>query len=111
MARSRVFAGGFAVSVAIAGPAFGPAGAAETVRPASEAMRPCPKSGAGFVHVPGSDTCIRLSGRVAAGIDAGSARKVVRANPPDVARLAIDTRTDTDYGPVRAFVRIGSGHR
>lgn len=107
MANARVFRGAFAVAVAIAGPAC----AAEPIRPAAEAMRPCPKSGAGFVRIPGSDTCIRLSGRVAAGVDAGSARKVVPVSPPNVARLAIDTRTETEYGPVRAFVRTGAGHR
>lgn len=107
MAGSRDFIGGFVLAVALTGTA----GAAEPVRPAPEAARPCPRSGAGFVRIPGSDTCIHLSGRVAAGLDAGSARRAVRPTPPDVARLAIDTRTDTEYGPVRTYVRVGSGRR
>lgn len=91
--------------------AAGGARAAEPVRPAGEATRPCPKSGKGFVHIPGSTTCIRLSGRVAAGVDMGSARRAAPANPPNLARLSIDTRSDTEYGPVRTFVRMGTGHR
>ncbi|WP_246733225.1 porin [Methylobacterium sp. BTF04] len=87
------------------------ANAAEPVRPAQEAMRPCPKHGAGFVRIPGSATCIRLSGRVAAGIDLRGAHKAPSPIPPNLARLAIDTRTETDYGPVRTFVRTGSAHR
>lgn len=84
--------------------------AAEPPRPASETLRPCPKHGAGFVRLPGSSTCLRLSGRVGAGIDLRSAHRAPPTIPPNVARLAIDTRTDTDYGPVRTFVRIGAGH-
>lgn len=111
MARTWISRSGLGL-IALAGSLIvGNAGAAEPVRPTREAMRPCPKSGAGFVQIPGSATCIRLSGRVAAGVDIGTTRRAPSTVPPNVARLAIDTRTDSEYGPVRTFVRMGSGHR
>ncbi|WP_331313019.1 hypothetical protein [Methylobacterium mesophilicum] len=30
---------------------------------------PCPSKGQGFVRLPGSDSCVRVSGRVVAGAD------------------------------------------
>ncbi|MGU3537258.1 porin [Methylobacterium sp. A54F] len=73
-------------------------------------LQPCPSYGAGFVRVPGSTTCLRLSGRVRAGADAGSApARLAPVEPPVSGRFSIDTRSDTDYGPVRTFVRAGNG--
>lgn len=71
----------------------------------------CP-SGAGFVAVPGTDTCLRLSGRVAAGGTVGRRGSVEpHAVPGAEGRLSIDARTTTEAGPVRAFVRMGAGQR
>lgn len=80
-------------------------------RTAAGTGAPCPGHGAGFVRLPGSPTCIRSSGRVAAGatLRVGNDRGV--AAPTTVGRLAIDTRTESDLGPVRTFVRIDSGRR
>ena len=73
--------------------------------PTRDALRPCPKQGAGFVRVPGSSTCIRISGRAVGGIDVGP-----HANAPITAgQVSIDTRTESDLGPFRAFVRAGHG--
>ena len=84
------------------------AGAAERLRPQvqGEKRLPCPKQGAGFVRVPGSPTCIRLSGRAVGGIDVGSHG----AAPVTAGQLSIDTRSESEFGPVRAFVRMGHGH-
>jgi hypothetical protein len=85
------------------------AGAAERPQPQpqmpGEKLLPCPKQGAGFVRVPGSPTCIRLSGRAAGGIDVGSHG----AAPVTAGQLSIDTRSESEFGPVRAFVRMGHG--
>lgn len=73
--------------------------------PRAETIQPCPKQGPGFVRVPGSATCIRVGGRATGGFDIdprGSA-------PVAAGQLSIDTRTESDLGPVRAFVRMGHG--
>ncbi|WP_336486514.1 porin [Methylobacterium nigriterrae] len=86
-----------------------PASAREPVRaPVAEPLQACPSQGQGFVRVPGSRSCIRLSGRVRAGLDARIDHGAA-ARPTASGRFAIDTRSETDYGPVRTFVRIGSG--
>ncbi|AWN38328.1 porin [Methylobacterium radiodurans] len=71
----------------------------------------CPTLGTGFVRLPGSRTCLRLSGRVAAGLDLRADRAGAAARPDAAGRFALDTRTDTDLGPVRTYLRVGSGHR
>lgn len=83
-----------------------PAAAFERVPAPSEApMEPCPQHGAGFFRVPGTSTCVRISGRVAgtAAVGSGPGRSLATG------RLAIDTRVPTDAGPVRGFVRIDAG--
>lgn len=78
----------------------------EKVAPVSEA---CPGK-PGFVRVPGTRSCTRLSGRVAAG--AGIAAGGHAYAQPDIAgRIAIDNRTETDFGEVRTYVRVGNGRR
>jgi hypothetical protein len=75
---------------------------------AGEAARPCPQYGPGFVRNPGTGACTRVSGRVR--VEAGTARRGPEREGPMTAsgRLAIDTRTETDYGPARVFVRFGN---
>lgn len=85
-----------------------PAGAFERAPLPSEApMEPCPSQGAGFFRVPGTATCIRLSGRARAGIEAGAGRSTA----PVQGRLAVDTRSESALGPVRSFLRIDAGSR
>ena len=81
------------------------AGAGERAEP--ERMRPCPRYGAGFVESPGSGTCLRLSGRVAADLASRSRHERPAPIVAPAGRLSIDTRTETEYGPVRTFVRTG----
>lgn len=73
--------------------------------PSEAPMEPCPSQGAGFVRIPGTSTCIRLSGRVRAGADLGP----TRATMPAQGRITIDARSDSALGPVRSFVRIDAG--
>ncbi|WP_232629976.1 porin [Methylobacterium sp. Leaf118] len=71
--------------------------------PSEDAMEPCPSQGPGFARIPGTATCLRVSGRVA--VDAGAGR----AAAPVRGRLSIDTRSPSEFGPVRSFLRIGPG--
>ena len=75
-------------------------------------VRPCPGYGPGFVQVPSTGTCMRIGGRVRAEAQAGGRRV-----PADgvgglrsEGRLDLDSRTQTDYGPVRTFVRVRNGN-
>ncbi|MCJ2071506.1 porin [Methylobacterium sp. J-030] len=71
---------------------------------------PCPTKGPGFVRLPGSDSCIRISARVAAGLDLRAGRAPAAA-PLVAGHLAIDNRADTDLGEVRTYLRFGNGRR
>ncbi len=96
-----------ATILALAGPAL----AIDLQRaPVTPGPVPCPSKGAGFVRLPGSASCIRVSGRVTAGMDlrAGHATAVA---PAVAGRLAIDNRADTDLGEVRTYLRFGNGRR
>jgi hypothetical protein len=85
-----------------------PAAAFERAPLPSEApMEPCPSQGANFFRIPGTTTCLRLSGRVRAGIDAGPGRTAA----PVQGRVSVDARGDSALGPVRSFVRIEAGAR
>ncbi|MCJ2021410.1 porin [Methylobacterium sp. E-065] len=88
-----------------------PAYAAELPKaPVAPGPVPCPSKGQGFVRLPGSDSCVRISGRVTAGMDL-RAGHAPAARPLVAGRLAIDNRADTDLGEVRTYVRIGNGRR
>ena len=99
--------------------ASGDAGAAETgalrERLAAPPLRNCSAQGPGFIAVPGTDTCLRVGGRVRAEAGTRSARALPRETGETGSgvsgRIAVDTRTETGYGPARAFVRFGTGQR
>ncbi len=74
--------------------------------PSDAPMEPCPSQGTGFIRIPGTTTCIRLSGRVRTGADIGTSRTA----PSLQGRIAVDTRSESALGPVRSFVRIEAGH-
>jgi hypothetical protein len=88
----------------------GPALAAE--RPSAARPKTCAHHGPGFAPIPGTDTCVRVSGRVRSEVDVGSARSIggyggggsARLNAE--ARAALDARTETDAGPLRTVVRV-----
>ena len=97
--------------ILIAALALSPCQARELEKaPARETAQPCPGYGSGFVRMPGSATCVRVSGRVRGGADLAIGRDVAAA-PTAAGRFAIDTRTESDLGPVRTYVRIGNGRR
>jgi Porin subfamily len=94
-------------TLVVAGPAL--AGDLQKA-PVAPGPVPCPSHGAGFVRMPGSSNCIRVSGRVTAGMDLRAGHGAAAA-PLVAGRLAIDNRADTDLGEVRTYVRIGNGRR
>jgi hypothetical protein len=73
-----------------------------------EYVRICSQFGAGFFYIPGSDTCMRVSGRVRADyvygepFTRGQNALTFRAR----GYLALDSYTATDWGPVRATTRV-----
>lgn len=72
-----------------------------------EYVRVCSAYGAGFFYIPGTDTCLRVGGRVRAEYTVGSRY----GNGQDAygtrsrGRLNVDARTATAYGTLRTFFR------
>jgi hypothetical protein len=81
-----------------------------------EYVRICSAYGAGFFFIPGTDTCLRVSGR--ARFEATYSQGYTRnSNSGDLmgyrglGRLNLDARTQTAYGTLRAFVRFEMASR
>jgi hypothetical protein len=72
-----------------------------------EYVQLCPAFGRGFFTIPGTDTCLQISGRVRAEFivreqeNRGQDATGFRAR----GRLNIDARTATAFGPLRAYIR------
>lgn len=73
-----------------------------------EYVRVCSAYGAGFFYLPGTDTCLRVGGRVRAEYlyDQPFSRNFDASGFRARGRLNIDTRTATAYGTLRAFLRF-----
>jgi hypothetical protein len=77
-----------------------------------EYVRVCSAYGAGFFYIPGTDTCLRVSGR--ARFEVGYAPTDSRTGTANgdlvgyrgLARINLDARTQTGYGTLRAFARL-----
>ncbi|MEL6060735.1 MULTISPECIES: porin [unclassified Methylobacterium] len=81
-----------------------------------EYVRVCTAYGAGFFYIPGTDTCLRISGR--ARFEGGYMPSYSRGSGVgDTSgyqgrlRINLDARTQTAYGTLRAFVRLDAGAR
>jgi hypothetical protein len=72
-----------------------------------EYVRVCSAYGAGFFYIPGTDTCLRVGGRVRAEYRYSEpfARSADSAGFRARGRLNVDARTQTAYGTLRAFMR------
>ena len=77
-----------------------------------EYVRVCSAYGAGFFYIPGTDTCLRVGGRVRAeylvqqrfnprGLDVAD-QYGMRAR----GRIFLDARNQTSYGTLRTFIRV-----
>ena len=74
-----------------------------------EFVRVCSAYGAGFFYIPGTDTCLRVSGRArfeAGVVGSNYQRGSDLANYRGAMRLNVDARTQTAYGTLRAFTRL-----
>jgi hypothetical protein len=90
---------------------------------AAEYVKVCSAYGAGFFYIPGTETCIKLGGYILSefGINASGSHGVywaganARDNKADVANynnrirseVSFDTRTQTEYGTLRSYIRFG----
>ncbi|MCJ2092406.1 porin [Methylobacterium sp. J-072] len=82
-----------------------------------EYVRVCSAFGAGFFYIPGTDTCLRVSGRARfeGGYMGSNSRR--SGDGGDTSgyqgrlRINLDARTQTAYGTLRAFVRLDAGSR
>ena len=72
-----------------------------------EYVRVCSTYGAGFFYIPGTETCLRVGGRVRADYLYGEpfARAQDAIGFRARGRINIDTRTATAYGLLRAYIR------
>ncbi len=82
----------------------------------AEYVRVCNAYGAGFFFIPGTDTCLKIGGRVRAEYyyleskdrnGAGASGSGFR----EQGRLLLDARTNSEWGVVRAFTRIDIAKR
>ena len=81
-----------------------------------EYVRVCSAYGAGFFYIPGTDTCLRVSGRARfeGGYMASNSRQTGNGDTSGYQgrmRINLDARTQTAYGTLRAFVRLDAGSR
>ncbi|MFY9289632.1 MAG: porin [Methylorubrum rhodinum] len=82
-----------------------------------EYVRVCTAYGAGFFYIPGTDTCLRISGRARAeyGYIGSDSRNVPGGGDlsgfTGLARFNVDARTQTGYGTLRAFLRLDAASR
>jgi len=74
----------------------------------AEYVRICNVYGPGFFYIPGTDTCIKLGGRVEFDLEWDEPR--AHSDPTvgynALGRLSMDARTATDWGTLRTFVQI-----
>jgi len=70
-----------------------------------QAASPCPP---GFAMLQDSDTCVRIGGRVRAEtiLRSSRTRKTDNVTSQASGRVQMDVRKQTEYGPLRAFIRV-----
>lgn len=78
-----------------------------------EYVRVCSAHGAGFFYIPGSDTCIKIGGRVRFeyGYSPAFNRQSNVMGMRALGRFELDARTSTEYGLLRAYTRVNFARR
>ena len=82
-----------------------------------EYVRVCTAYGAGFFYIPGTDTCLRISGRARfeGAYQTSSSRQPGASGDTSgyrgLLRFNLDARTQTAYGTLRAFARLEAASR
>lgn len=73
-------------------------------------VKACTKFGSGFFYIPGSDTCLKISGDIRANyyhlINTFPSRTSDALTFDGRGQIAFDARTTTDYGVLRSFFAI-----
>ncbi|MDN2584331.1 porin [Aquibium sp. ELW1220] len=69
-----------------------------------EYVRVCDAFGTGFFYIPGTETCLRFDGYVRMQIGTNDVSEAWTFNTR--ARLNVDARSDTEWGTLRAFMRV-----
>ena len=69
-----------------------------------EYVKVCDTYGSGFFYIPGTETCLRISGNVRTQYDYNQA--TANLAWAGRARIQFDAREETDYGTLRGYVRI-----
>jgi hypothetical protein len=77
---------------------------------AVEYVKVCTEFGEGFFYIPGTDTCLRVSGEVRADyrFDSRDGRLDDVVNFRSQGRVKFDARTATEYGTLRSFFQINA---
>jgi Porin subfamily len=78
-----------------------------------EYVRVCSAHGVGFFYIPGTETCLRVSGFARFEYNVASTRGWAQDNTGfrSIGRLNLDARTQTAYGTLRSFVRFDMARR
>ncbi|GGH23241.1 polymerase [Alsobacter metallidurans] len=78
-----------------------------------EYVRVCSTMGEGYFYIPGTDTCIKIGGRARYEYQYGEpfARNDATTGSRTTGRIYVDTRTATEYGLLRAYVRYDISRR
>ncbi len=109
-ARARLFGAVLAAGAGL------PAGNALALEPwvVPQTARPCPRFGPGWIEVSGSQTCVRIGGRVVA--EYGTSAKTVRPGSgrhgerlngfSSRANVRAEARTETDIGDVTLVYQV-----
>ena len=73
-----------------------------------EYVKVCSAFGPGFFYIPGSDTCLQISGQIRADYfyQQPSKRSDNQTTFRTQSRIRFDARTDTDYGVLRSFLEL-----
>ena len=76
--------------------------------PREDNLRACPEHGPGFFKVAGSETCAKIGGRIRTEgvVRSTGDRRSDATGIGTKGSIDIDTRTATDYGTVRTYVRM-----
>ncbi|MBS7804346.1 porin [Rhizobiales bacterium TNE-4] len=85
----------------------------KNVNKPDEYVRVCSAHGAGFFYIPGSDTCIKIGGRVRFeyGFSPAFNRTSNVFGMRALGRFELDARTSTEYGLLRAYTRVNFARR
>ena len=78
-----------------------------------EYVRVCSAHGMGFFYIPGTETCLRISGFARFEYNVASARQYTQSPTGfrSIGRLNLDARTQTAYGTLRSFIRFEMARR